>query len=242
MGNAYVMEALDTSHLDRLLLDAPGGQVVPVPYGILECVPDAMLLQWGVRHGIYQYCTCELIAWLRVEIAGRSCIEICAGSSGIGRALGIHATDSYMHQIPEVRALYQAWMQTPTDPPPYVQKIEANAAVKKYDPEVVLGCFVTQRYLSPADKDGNAFGPLEEEWLDDGKVYIHVGNLNVHSTKRILSRPHKCLEFPWLFSRCGGPANGRIWIWEPGLNGTSKRRMILPGKKRRGKGIGGLKP
>ena len=101
------------------------------------------------------------------------------GSSGIGRALGIHATDSYMHQIPEVRTLYMGWQQTPTDPPPYVQKIEANAAVKKSDPEVVLGAFVTQRW-QPGCKEGNAYGPLEEEWLDDGKVYIHVGNLNVH--------------------------------------------------------------
>jgi len=210
--SVHVLEVADTTYLDELLIGADG-LIRPVPAESLESVPVGHYMQWCVKHGVYQIPTTELILWLNAKIGVKTCIEICAGKSGIGYQLGVKTTDSYMHAIPDIREWYLANGLTPTDPPAYVEKIDANAAVKKYDPHVVLGCWVTQKW-QPSDNEGSTYGSVEEDWLDAGKTYIHVGSLSVHRSKRILRRAHEVYQFPWLFSRSGRTSN-RIWVWEP---------------------------
>ena len=57
---------------------------------------------WCVKNAIYQILTTELVDWLKKYIGEKKAIEIGAGKSGIGRALGIPATDSAMQTMPEV--------------------------------------------------------------------------------------------------------------------------------------------
>jgi hypothetical protein len=208
-----IIDKVDVSYLDPILLN--GGLIKPVPAQKLEGINQDHLMLWCVLNAVYQIPTIELIDWLRQYIGNKAAIEICAGKSGIGRALGIRATDSWMQTRPEVMAYYQMLKQMPVIPPGYVEKIDANDAVKKYDPQIVVGSFVTQRWLSENDVDGNAFGPVEEEWLDAGKTYIHIGNEETHQNKRVLSRSHKTFKFPWLRSRSMDQQKNVIWVWEP---------------------------
>ena len=79
-----VLDDVDTTHLDRMLLDR--GLVRPVRWKKLRHVPYGTSRLWCVRQGIYQLPTCELIEWLKEAIGGRTAIEICAGRSCLGRS------------------------------------------------------------------------------------------------------------------------------------------------------------
>ena len=85
--------------------------------------------------------------------------------------------------------------------------------MKKYNPDVVFGSFVTQRWRNENDKDGNMWGPLEEEWVESGTMYIHIGNEVTHKNKRILNLPHETFHFPWLRSRAIDQSKNVIWVW-----------------------------
>jgi len=207
-----VMEKADVSYLDAMLLDGRG-LVQPVAAEALKDIQEDHLKYWCVLNAIYQIPTLELIAFLKEFIGDKTAIEICAGKSGIGRALGIRATDSWMQTKGEIALYYKMLGQVPITPPDYVEKIDANDAVKKYDPDIVLGAFVTQRWLNEQDEEANMYGPLEEEWLDAGKIYIHIGNQSTHGKKRILSRPHISYKLPYLRSRAIDESKNVVWVW-----------------------------
>jgi len=208
-----LIDNADVSYLDPIFLDEDG-LLSPFPASALKHVPQDHISIWCVKHAVYQLPTIELIAWLKDRIGDSHAIEICAGKSGIGHLLGITATDSYCQvEIPEIKMYYELLRQPTIQPPDYVVKMDANKAVKYYDPQIIIGAWVTQRWLSDADKDGNAFGPLEEEFLVPGKQYIHIGNEATHGTKRILKYPHQKFCFPWLKSRAFEPEKNAIWIW-----------------------------
>jgi hypothetical protein len=201
----------DTSYLDKLLLD--GDLVRPVHVSQLADVPQHDLSLWCLKHGVYAVPTWELIHWLQRELRGRRAIEICAGRSCLGRHLGIPMTDSYSHVRPEVMIYMAAFGQHPTIPSDDVLRIDANAAVREFRPEVVIGAWVSQKRTGN-EEQANEYGPDEFEILDSGCTYIHVGHLGPHSKKRILLREHRCLNFTWLRSRGFDPAGNRIWIWD----------------------------
>jgi hypothetical protein len=212
--SAKVMPKADVGYIDFIMCgEIAGSPILPVAVRELDGVEQDHLMQWCTENALYQVPTIELVEWLREKIGDRSAIEICAGKGGIGRALGIPSTDSYQQTTPEMRAYYSLMRQPIIVPPDYVEKIEANEAVRKYKPEVVIGCFVTQRWRSEEDADGNMFGPLEEEWVEDGVTYIHVGNEHTHRNKRILSLPHETFHFPWLRSRAIDQSKNVIWVW-----------------------------
>jgi hypothetical protein len=209
LRQASFIDPANVDYLDDLMLDKDGS-VKPIESAKLDAIPLDHIRIWCGKNAIYQICTVELVEWLKNEIAGRNAIEIGAGVGGIGKALGIHSTDSYMQTNEAVAQYYKALGQKPTQPPSYVEKIDANDAVDKYKPEVVVGAFITHRHTG--GDVGNAFGPLEEQIINKA-TYIHVGNINVHKSKPILALPHKEYTFPWLRTRCANQSLNRIWIW-----------------------------
>ena len=205
-----VLDDVDTTYLDQMLLDR--GLVRPVRWKKLRRIPYAHIKTWCVRQGIYQLPTLELIDWLREAIGGRTVIEICAGRSCLGRPLGIPMSDSYLHLHPDMQRMYQMLKQTPTQPPDDVERLTANEAVTKYKPQVVIGAWVTQYGTDGLDQT-NPCGTKEEEILDTGCIYIHIGNVGAHGKKRILERPHLEFSYPWLVGRGIDRSQNRIWVW-----------------------------
>ena len=157
------------------------------------------------------------IDWLKEQVAGRSAIEICSGTGVIGRAMGIISTDSHIQSSPQMIAYYATIGQMPTFPPEDVLKFEANEAVDYFKPSVVLGSYITQKYL-PGDevepKVGSSFYGVDElALLPKVETYIAIGNKSTHGDKRIRKLPHTSYQFPWLFTRSVKPEENEISVW-----------------------------
>lgn len=209
--NATVSTPVDTKYIDKVLMDE-NEEIKVVPAERLASIPQDHLMQWCVKHAIYQIPTEELIEWLAERIDGRSAIEIGSGKSGIGRALGIPCTDSHIQTTPEVRAYYATLNQPVVEPPYYVEQVDATQAIQRYHPAVVVGCFITQQFRE-GDTQGSVFGPDEEWIVETVDTYIHVGNGRSHGTKRILEKPHEEFSFDWVRSRAADQSLNRIWMW-----------------------------
>ena len=213
--SARVMERVDVSYLDEILLDSEGF-LKPVSASQIADVEQTHIAQWCTLNAIYQLPTIELIEWLKNAIGDRTAIEICAGKSGIGKALGIVSTDSYSQTLPELRS-YFALAQVPiVEPPEYVKKMDANVAVTSYKPKVVIGSFVTQKFQEGDAENNigsNIYGPDESDILALAETYIHVGNEITHKDKRILARPHESFSFDWVRSRAFNKDKNVIWVW-----------------------------
>jgi hypothetical protein len=206
----------NTDYLDELLLDG-NGLLKVVPASILQSANPTHLIMWGNKKGVYCLPTTELIEWLQEQISGRSAIEICSGNGAIGRALNIPRTDSYIQTTPEMMAYYALLSAIPIFPPEDVLKFEANEAVDHFKPEVVLGSYITQKYL-PGDENepkvgSSLYGVDELALLPKVKTYITIGNKLTHGDKRIRKFPHQTFQFPWLFTRSVKPQNNEISVW-----------------------------
>ena len=169
---------------------------------------------WMVARARYQFVTTELVDWFRERIAGRSVIEIGAGMGDLGYHLGVRMTDSYIQtKYPEEYALSMAmYGQTPTTPPPDVECLDAEAAVEKYKPEIVIASWITQKHHT-GDAQGFEFGPEEIRIVRQVRQYIVVGNHGPHSSKRIRRLKHRELKFPWLVSRGIEQEKNTIYVW-----------------------------
>ena len=211
-GQSIPNENVD--YLDEILL--VNGQLQVVPAFALERLPKYHLAIWGNKRGVYCFPTTELIAWLSEKISGRKAIEICSGTGVIGRALGITSTDSYIQTTPEMIAMYALYGQRPIFPPEDVQKFEANDAVDHFKPQVVLGSFITQKYL-PGDEEtktgSSVYGVDELTLIPKVSTYIAVGNTKTHGNKRALKFPHEKFHFPWIYTRSLSPELNEIVIW-----------------------------
>ena len=85
-------------------------------------------------------------------------------------------------------------------------------AIKKYQPKVVIGSWIT----APYDLDGkelNMYGPDEEAIINAVDTYILIGNENVHSRKIIRKYPHRVYKADWLVSKANAPEDNMIYIW-----------------------------
>lgn len=214
MNGTYITYE-NVDYLDDLLL--VNGLIQVVSASDLAQIPQSHLSIWGGKRGVYCFPTNELIDWLKEQVGGRKAIEICAGTGVIGRALGIPSTDSYIQTSPEMVALYSLWNQHPIFPPSDVHRYEANEAVDHFKPEVVLGSYITQRYL-PGDEDepkvgSSVWGVDELSLLPKVKTYIAIGNKTTHGDKRIRKFPHSSYQFPWLFTRSQKPEENEISVW-----------------------------
>lgn len=205
----------EVTYLDAQLLQ--GDRLRLLPAAVYRQIPHAHLRLWASLHGRYGLPTQELIDWLKAQIGNRRALEIGAGCGDLGYHLGITMTDSYQQvDDPATAAHYAALRQVPTTPPPDVIKEDAENAVRKRKPQVVIGSWITEKWLPanvPWENTGNYKGPREEYILDRCATYILVGNQNIHGKKRILKLPHAEFSFPWLVSRAADQTANRIYVW-----------------------------
>lgn len=173
---------------------------------------------FGHRYGIYSIPTVELVDRLREIIDGRKAIEIGAGNGVLAQALEITATDSREQEKASMRQLYAMTGQPTVQYGTNVEKYEAMAAVRRFKPQVVLGCWVTQNYdpREPWRGDSKANGVDEDVVIDSCETYVFVGNQEVHKAKRIWQRPHTVEHWPWLYSRASNGSPNFIGIWQGG--------------------------
>jgi hypothetical protein len=202
----------DVKYLDSQLLDRETGRIKLLPASVYKDIDPIHLAVWGSLKARYSFPTKELIDWLRGVIAGRTAIEIGAGNGDLGYHVGIRMTDNYSQQFPEVKLWYALQSVVPTEPPSDVEKLDAIAAVKKYQPQVVVGSFITEKWYK-GGATGNMFGPEEEDILAGTDCYIHIGNEVTHATKRIRKYPHETLKFDWLITKSMYPDQNVIYVW-----------------------------
>jgi len=211
MRGFHLIPDADIRPIDALML-RPDGQLNVVPAWKLQEFPHTDLQVWCVKRGVYQFPTEELLNWLSERIAGRKAIEICAGNGVLGRELGIASTDSYLHTKPEIIAYYELMRQAPCKPGPDVHQFEANQAVSRFKPDVVIGAWVTQRWQS-GDQYGSAEGVDEIKLAERVSTYIHIGHDSTHADKRIMQRPHELLRPEWLVSRGTDQSLNHVAAW-----------------------------
>lgn len=161
------------------------------------------------KHGLYQLPTIEFIEHLKLHMIGANVllsdvIEIGAGAGQIGRHLGIRMTDSKLQEEPEIQAYYAAVGQPLIKYHPDVEKIDANSAVIKYQPKIVIGCWITEFPQL-------IFGVKEPEMMKLINQYVFVGNRIPHTGKPLLEG-RSSDYYPWLVSRSFHPEENRIWI------------------------------
>ena len=191
---ASYLPARETNHLDALLLDSKGRLKV-VPTEVYQGIDPTDLRVWCHKKAFYALPTTELLEWLKARIGGRRAIEIGSGNGCLGRALGIPMTDNMSQNWPNVAMMYVLQRQPRVQYGEDVEDLDALAAVQKYQPQVVLGAWVTQWIsprLPPPPGGGSIFGIKEDQILRSPSVqeYIVVGN------KLICSRPHTVIQEP----------------------------------------------
>lgn len=210
-----VLMAIDVSYLDERWLDE-NGRIRLLPAEEFRSVPLDHLRIWCHKHARYGIPTLELVEWLREQIDDQMAIEVGAGCGDLGYHLGIIRTDSYIQTDPKVRSYFFSLGQVPVTPPPDVIRMDAERAVRKYKPDVVIASWLTRRFVPGRDRQGVsqafAYGAREEE-IVRAATYIHIGNRNVHGEKNILSLPHEEYQFDWLVSRARDQSQNVIWVW-----------------------------
>lgn len=193
------------------------GRIKLLPAAEYQSIPHEHLMLFCNRMARYGIPTIELVEWLKERIDGRKAIEIGAGNGDLGYHLGITSTDSYIQQTPELLYNYCMTGQTPTDPPKDVVKADALTAIKRFKPQVVIGSWVTRKFVMGKDIDGKAqafvFGTEDEKIIKNCQCYIHIGNEQSHGEKTALSLPHKVYSFSWLVSRSMSPEQNIIYQW-----------------------------
>lgn len=201
---------------DRLLL--PNGRIRLLPSSEYLSIPRDHLRVWCHTTARYLIPTVELIEWLKIEIGDLKAIEIGSGNGDLGYHLGIPETDNYCQTRPEVMYYYMITGQIPTSPCKEVLRLDAIDAIRRFRPDVVIGAWITRKFIPGKDIEGvseaNQYGPKEEDILKKCRKYIHIGNWNVHSRKTLLSKPYEEHSFPWIISRAIDPAKDMILVWD----------------------------
>ena len=216
--DAFIVDARSIRDISSLVLDSKGRlKVVPAEVYRSTTLHDRAV--FSMRAGLYGLPTVELVAHLKALIAGRRAIEIGAGHGVLALALGIPATDNRQQEDPVIKAHYAALQQTTVPYGDNVEKLDALSAVEKYEPEVVIACWVTHLY-DPArhEAGGNAWGVDESALLDRVATYVHIGNEQVHRNKAIWARPHTLSHPDWLYSRAVNGSRDFIAVWEQGVS------------------------
>ena len=168
----------------------------------------------GRDHGLYSLPTEELVEWLKSAIGGRSAIEIGAGHGALANAVGIRATDNRMQELPEMIDHLKMGGNAPVPYGAHVEKLDAEAAVRKYQPQVVVACWVTHKYRPDRHASGgNVIGVTEEEIIANCEDYIFIGNHGPHEKKFIWDLPHEIFYPDWLYSRAASGKRDFIAVW-----------------------------
>ena len=198
---------------DRALLDERG-IIKLLPAEFYKTLDYTDLRVWCICRAIYQLPTVELIEWLKDNFNLNKAIEIGAGNNYLYHHLNIKGIDNYSEQIPAVKLVHDLLYEPSTNPPPEVENIDAIAAIDKYQPETVITSWMTLKTEDPEGIDaGHKYAPDEEEILNRGVTYIHIGNDYIHGEREMMNKPHKTYYFDWLVSRGYYPEKNCIYVW-----------------------------
>lgn len=119
-----------------------------------------------------------------------------------------------MQRRPDIMAHYAALKQPLIKYPPDIIELDANDAVEKYTPDVVIGTWVTQKCYLPTE-EGNYWGFKEDLFKGKVKKYIFIGNRATHGRKKILKLfPHKTYQFDWLVTRSMQKDKNVIYVFD----------------------------
>jgi len=198
------------------VLDSAGRvRVLPSEFWASTTIEERAL--FGHRYGIYNFPTVELVDFLRDYIGDRRAIEIGAGHGVLAQALDIRATDNCMQRKAKYRRIYRATGQPTVPYGRNVIEIDAHDAVRRYDPDVVIGCWITHRY-DPGRHyaGGNEIGVDEADVIRHCLQYIMIGNTAVHALKPIWELPH-IISYPsFVFSRSANGSPDFLAVWGRG--------------------------
>lgn len=209
--NATELKQVDITDLEKQVL-TENGLIKVMPYSFYQSIDENSIKMLMWKHGIYVLPTQELVDWLKENIVGTA-IEIGAGIGTISRALQIPITDSRMQELPEIKWYYNMGGQPTIKYADDVEKLDAEEAIKKYNPDTVIGCFITHKFEERIGS-GNAMGVQEEFILENVKRYINIGNLHTHKDKPILKNNPVEYNFEWLITRSVVSSLNRIWIYD----------------------------
>jgi len=205
---ALTVPYIDLKAIDAALLEGDRLRVMPAKELLSFGLPT--LQSWMVQRARYQLVTRELVEWLHDRIGRRDALEIGAGMGDLGFHVQVHMTDLGQQAN---HALFVEMGQEPTKPPPDVERIDAEQAVEKYRPSVVIGSWITQRWHE-GDTEGAVYGPEEARILSKVKTYIHIGNSLTHGRKRILRFKHREYRPEGLISRSVDQSKNVIYVWD----------------------------
>lgn len=214
MSEPYLMEKINPDlflSLEKSVINENGLlRVLPANFWLSFPFPVRRVFMH--HHGIYVMPTSELIEWLAQNIIGNA-IEIGAGNGAIARTLGIPITDSRMQEDPDVAFYYQQLKQPTIKYPDDVEKLNYTNAIKKYNPDTVIGAYITHKWRDDL-QSGNYKGVREEEILKKVKRYINIGNSVTHHDKPIRKLPHTEYYFDWIVTRAQDQKTNKIWVWD----------------------------
>lgn len=214
-NNSTYIEKCDLTDLESQVLDGEKKLIIK-PYSFWKDRNLNERRYFMYVHGIYVLPTTELIEWLKLNIIGTA-IEIGAGNGSIARTLGIPITDSRMQESPEIKFIYQMGGQPPIVYHDDIEKLDAIEAVKKYEPDTVIGAFITHKF-DPKIGNGNALGVDEIKMMQKIKRrYINIGNKHTHKDKPLLKIPHTEYQFDWLITRSIDQYQNVIFVFDKAL-------------------------
>lgn len=226
-GKVLNVGPLEIALLDEILLD-DDDRIKLLPAEVYQTMDHEVLQAWCATQARYGIPTLELITWLKERIGDRKAIEIGAGNGDLGYHLGITQTDSCIQQSDAMQLAYGMGCQVTTNPKPDVLRLDAEQAVQKLKPDVVIASWVTRKFMRDKDVNGEAqafaHGPEEQKVLRGCAEYIHIGNLAVHGQKTLLSLPHETYYFPWLVSRGFDQTQNVIYVWKNPHYPTGRRK------------------
>lgn len=221
------------------------GRIYPIPYSFIKEDTLDTLNTVMQALGLYTFPTLELCEWLSSQIDDNPdyephpAIEICAGTGWIGRQLGIPSTDIKNMENPIVQGIMVQCLSIPTIYSEDVETMEASKAVSVYNPEIVIGSYVTSKQLVDKIDRRKAKtvtiklpygGTISQNLMDLAREEIQVGvdiksicrkvykvilicNMRTHKNESYISLPHQTLSFPWLVTR-GDTSQARILVFE----------------------------
>jgi hypothetical protein len=213
MAGTLILDPDEIRDISGEVLDSQGRmRVLPAAYWAGTTIPERAL--FGHRHGIYSFPTEELVAHLREVIGGRTAVEIGAGHGVLAEALDIPATDNRQQEMPRYRAVYELSGQPPVRYGPNIIDCDAAEAIRRYRPQVVIGCWVTHLYDPDRhEAGGNEIGIDEDAVIGGCETYVLIGNEHVHRAKPVLAWVDEITYPEWLYSRAHNGARDFIATW-----------------------------
>lgn len=219
--SSYIVKNYDTQKCFALaakLFRGNDGYVHSIPYEELSEFSYDEIQVVLLTYGLYTFPTTELVDWLRTQVDDDpgyypDAIEIGCGTGWIGRELEIPATDSKLQERPEIKRIYEAASQPTIIYPDFVEELTAVDAIYQYQPEYVIGSYITNKYGMAGSKEGNMWG-VDTNWvIHHCHKFFMIGNKKTHGKNPSMRLKHEELSFPWLVTR-GDSSLARIFVWE----------------------------